>query len=134
MLGESFGSLFLAMFSLLFVFIVILLMYIYIGKGRRGFFKKSKIREITRHYFTNKTFISLIEIEGVVYILGIGDNGVSRLDKIEDSELVNNLLNENNDKVNVDFKEILKRNTLISRYNNIKKTNRFEENKNEKSE
>jgi flagellar biogenesis protein FliO len=134
MLGESFGSLFLALFSLLFVFIAILLMYVYIGRGKRGFLKKNKIREITRHYFNNKTFISLMEIEGVVYILGIGESGVTKLDKIDDSEVVNRLISDNGNTSNVDFKEILKRNTLISRYNNIKKTKRFEENKNEKSE
>lgn len=133
MVGESFGSLFLVLLSLFVVFILIFLAYIYASRGKRVFWRKSKLKEVTRYYFTNKNFISIIELEGIIYILGIGENGVTRLDKIEDEVLVDKIINCN-EKDNIDFKEILRKNILISRNSEKKKTKRFEENKNEKSE
>lgn len=106
--------------SLILILVLIILFYYFLKSERGKVFKNDKIKEITRYYYSPKSYISIIEIEGELYMLGITDNNISKLDKIDKEEVVKNLLSSDNGKKK-SFMELLAANkgnkmNLFSRF------------------
>jgi len=91
----------------LFIFILIILAFIilYLFKNKKSFFYDTKIKEMSRYYFTNKNFISIVKIEEKFYILGISENNINKLDEIEDEHFISKIMEERK----VDLSSFLKK-------------------------
>ncbi len=62
---------FLPMLSLIFVLALVIFAYTFILKRKKVFENKSGIVEITRHYMTSKSYISIAKIGDKYYSLGV---------------------------------------------------------------
>jgi|GEM_PF-6971981 len=116
----------------LFIFILIILAFIilYLFKNKKSFFYDTKIKEMSRYYFTNKNFISIVKIEEKFYILGISENNINKLDEIEDEHFISKIMEERK----VDLSSFLKKKQKFDFIYKKIKTKKYEGNKDENSQ
>jgi flagellar biogenesis protein FliO len=125
-------NLLLPLVSLIFIFIIVVFVYYYMQKRKKGFFKGNMVEEISRHYLSNKNFISIIKIDEKLYILGVSDNNISNIDVISDKEKLEALLKEEN-KQKINFSELLKKENFFRKNNDIKQEYKNKRENNEQS-
>lgn len=116
----------------LFIFILIILAFIilYLFKNKKSFFYDTKIKEMSRYYFTNKNFISIVKIEEKFYILGISENNINKLDEIEDEHFISKIMEERK----MDLSSFLKKKQKFDFIYKKIKTKKYEGNKDENSQ
>ncbi len=117
--GNYFGLL-LPIISLLFILLLVVFAYVYMQKGRRGFFKDKNMKELSRLYLSNKSFISIVKVGEKVYLLGVGDGSINVIDTIDNLEELNEL-NIDEKMNNFTFKEILNKEIMLDKINKVKK-------------
>lgn len=118
--------------SLIFFIIILIalaLIFVYLLKNKKRYLHGNNTKEITRFYLNNKSFISIMEICNKFYILGVSENNISKLDEIEDEEIISKLMEEKK----IDLASFLKKQNFESIYKKIK-IKRSEENNNENSQ
>lgn len=103
----------------IFILIVLILIVFYLFKNKKSFFYDNKIKELSRYYFTNKNFVSIVKIEEKFYILGISENSINKLDEIKDEDFISKIMEEKK----FDFQSLLmKKKKFDFIYKKIKKT------------
>ena len=71
--------------------------------------KEKLIKVLASSYIGVKKHISLIEVPGSVLVVGITNDNISLLSKIEDEEILDNLKLSEEDRTQVSFSEHLKK-------------------------
>lgn len=90
-LSGSFST--LMILSLFLIFLAFLVFYI-MKKGKVGFGRGELINEIDRHYFTPKSYISIVKIGDELIMLGVTETNINYINKIDNKETVDTLLLE----------------------------------------
>lgn len=117
---------FLPMLSLIFVLALVIFAYTFILKRKKVFENKSGIVEITRHYMTSKSYISIAKIGDKYYSLGVSENNINKISELSEEEVKMYFSFENPLKNVSNFSEILKKTT--------KKVKEMKDGKNEKGQ
>ncbi len=116
----TYFELLLPLISLLFILLLVVFVYLYMQKGKKGFFKDKNMKELSRLYLSNKSFVSIVKVGEKIYLLGISDNSVNLIDILDSLEGINEL-NIDEKKSNFTFKEILNKEILLDKINKVKK-------------
>jgi flagellar biogenesis protein FliO len=78
-------------------------------KGKIGFVGRNSMKEMDRFYFSPKSYVSIIRVGEELLLLGITENSINYLKKIEDKEIIDALLVENSKaRTGVSFTDLLK--------------------------
>lgn len=83
----------LIILSLFLIFLAFLVFYL-LKKGKVGFGRGEFMKEIDRHYFSPKAFVSIVKIGDEIVMLGITETNINFINKIENKETVDTLLLE----------------------------------------
>lgn len=113
-------ELLLPLVSLLFILLFVIFVYVYMQKGRRGFFKDKNMKELSRLYLSNKSFISIVKVGEKFYLLGVSENSVNHIDTLENLEEITEI-NIDEKINNFTFKDILNKEIMLDKINEVKK-------------
>lgn len=88
-----------SIFSLTLVLAVVGFVYV-ILKGKGNYLNRnSRFKEVSRYYFSAKTYISILKLDGKLLLLGVSDSSITLLGEIDDLEATQT--------ENTDFTELL---------------------------
>jgi flagellar biogenesis protein FliO len=91
--------LFVSFFSLLLIVVVVAFTYVLL-KGKGNYLNRnSRLKEVTRYYFSAKTYISILQLDDKLLLLGVTDSSITLLGELDEFE--------NSQKVSSNFGDLL---------------------------
>ena len=74
-------------------FLIVLAFFVlyFFKKTKIGFNVKNTVRELDRFYYSPKSFISIIKVGEEMMLIGVTENNINLLKKIEDKETIDTL-------------------------------------------